>query len=68
VARGVTSRVQVKTQCQKEKKTFKQPGYLRNAKKYLPRYLPLGVCTFLPTGLLRFGSIFSKFREISQTC
>jgi len=31
-------------------------------KSYLPRYLPLGVFTFLPTGLLPIWvRIFSKF-------
>jgi len=38
-------------------------------KRYLPRYLPLGYFTFLPTGLLSIlVRIFSKFREISQIC
>jgi len=39
------------------------------AKRYLARYLPLGVLTFLPTGLLpNLVRIFAKFREISQIC
>jgi len=38
-------------------------------KRYLPRYLLLGVFTFLPTALLPIlVRIFSKFREISQIC
>ena len=54
--------------------TFKQPEYLRkkvnkNLGIYVKRYLPLGVFTFLPTGLLPdLVRIVAKFREISQIC
>jgi len=54
--------------------TFKQPRYLHKKVKpryyfqrYLPRYLPLELFTFLPTGLLPFlVQILSKFRVILQ--